>query len=158
MLDHVIVTVSDFTRSIAFYEQALKPLGITEFLDYKGQDGHPDLKGFGNDGRFFFWQPLNVWFALRGTLRGLAQNAELLSVTGVRSRPSSPTSLPCSIGSPGGDFISSSSDGEGETPADIGRKDVRVEEDERGAGACHRAHPEAAVDHDVDAAAGSAPA
>jgi hypothetical protein len=27
MLDHVIVTVSDFTRSIAFYEQALKPLG-----------------------------------------------------------------------------------------------------------------------------------
>jgi catechol 2,3-dioxygenase-like lactoylglutathione lyase family enzyme len=52
MLDHVIVTVSNFTRSIAFYEQALKPLGITDFLDYKGQDGHPDLKGFGNDGRF----------------------------------------------------------------------------------------------------------
>ena len=38
MLDHVIVTVSDFTRSIAFYAQALKPLGITDFLDYKGQD------------------------------------------------------------------------------------------------------------------------
>src|SRR3984893_5830984 len=55
MLDHVIVTVSDFTRSIAFYAQALKPLGITDFLDYRGQDGHPDLKGFGNDGRFFFW-------------------------------------------------------------------------------------------------------
>ncbi|MCI0630279.1 MAG: hypothetical protein L0Y44_06445 [Phycisphaerales bacterium] len=55
MLDHVIVTVSDFTRSIAFYAQALKPLGITDFLDYQGQDGHPDLKGFGNDGRFFFW-------------------------------------------------------------------------------------------------------
>ena len=55
MLDHVIVTVSDFTRSIAFYAQALKPLGITDFLDYKGQDGHPDLKGFGNDGCFFFW-------------------------------------------------------------------------------------------------------
>ena len=55
MLDHVIVTVSDFARSIAFYEHALKPLGITDFLDYKGQDGHPDLKGFGNDGRFFFW-------------------------------------------------------------------------------------------------------
>src|SRR5258705_11833874 len=55
MLDHVIVTVSDFTRSIAFYAQALKPLGITDFLDYQGQDGHPDLKGFGTDGRFFFW-------------------------------------------------------------------------------------------------------
>ena len=37
MLDHVIVTVSDFTRSIAFYAEALKPLGITDFLDYKGQ-------------------------------------------------------------------------------------------------------------------------
>ena len=55
MLDHVIVTVSDFARSIAFYEPALKPLGITDFLDYKGHHGHPDLKGFGNDGRFFFW-------------------------------------------------------------------------------------------------------
>ena len=53
MLDHVIVTVSNFARSIAFYEQALKPLGITDFLDFKGQHGHPDLKGFGTDGRFF---------------------------------------------------------------------------------------------------------
>ena len=33
MLDHIIV-------SITFYAQALKPLGITDFLDYKGQDGH----------------------------------------------------------------------------------------------------------------------
>ncbi len=55
MLDHVIVTVSNFARSITFYEQALKPLGITDFLDFKGQDGHPDLKGFGSDERFFFW-------------------------------------------------------------------------------------------------------
>ncbi len=37
MLDHVIVTVSDFARSIAFYAHALKPLGITDFRDYKGQ-------------------------------------------------------------------------------------------------------------------------
>ena len=37
MLDHVIVTVSDFTRSIAFYAQALKPLGITDFLDLKAR-------------------------------------------------------------------------------------------------------------------------
>jgi catechol 2,3-dioxygenase-like lactoylglutathione lyase family enzyme len=55
MLDHVIITVSNSARSIAFYKQALKPLGITEFLDYKGRNGHPDLKGFGKDGRFFFW-------------------------------------------------------------------------------------------------------
>jgi catechol 2,3-dioxygenase-like lactoylglutathione lyase family enzyme len=31
------------------------PLGITDFLDYDGQDGHPDLKGFGKDGSFFIW-------------------------------------------------------------------------------------------------------
>ena len=43
MLDHVIVTVSEFRRSTAFYAQALKPLGITDFLDYKGQDGHPSV-------------------------------------------------------------------------------------------------------------------
>jgi catechol 2,3-dioxygenase-like lactoylglutathione lyase family enzyme len=49
MLDHIIVTVRDFTRSIAFYEQALKPLGMTDFLAYEGQDGHSDLKGFGKD-------------------------------------------------------------------------------------------------------------
>jgi len=33
----------------------LKPLGITNFTDYEGQDGHPDLKGFGDGKRAFFW-------------------------------------------------------------------------------------------------------
>jgi catechol 2,3-dioxygenase-like lactoylglutathione lyase family enzyme len=55
MLDHIILTVSDFKRSIAFYKKALKPLGITDFVDYDGTDGHPDLKGFGTDDRYFFW-------------------------------------------------------------------------------------------------------
>ena len=55
MLDHVILTVTDFKRSVAFYRKALEPLGITEFTDFKGVDGHPDLKGFGKRGRFFFW-------------------------------------------------------------------------------------------------------
>jgi len=55
MLDHVILTVSDFERSIAFYTQALKPLGVTDLLDYQGRDGHPDLVGFGDSGRFYFW-------------------------------------------------------------------------------------------------------
>jgi hypothetical protein len=31
MIDHVILTVSDFKRSVAFYAKALKPLGITNF-------------------------------------------------------------------------------------------------------------------------------
>ena len=53
MIDHVILTVSDFKRSVAFYAKALKPLGITTFIDYEGKDGHPDLKGFGDDKNIF---------------------------------------------------------------------------------------------------------
>src|SRR5579862_4594851 len=55
MIDHVILTVADFTRSVAFYAKALKPLGITNFTDYEGHAGHPDLKGFGDGKRAFFW-------------------------------------------------------------------------------------------------------
>ena len=55
MIDHIILTVSDFQRSVAFYANALKPLGITNFTDYEGHDGHPDLKGFGDGKRAFFW-------------------------------------------------------------------------------------------------------
>jgi catechol 2,3-dioxygenase-like lactoylglutathione lyase family enzyme len=58
MLDHVFITVSDLRRSIAFYTAALAPLGIDRRLNYDGKDGppgHPDLKGFGANGRMFFW-------------------------------------------------------------------------------------------------------
>jgi len=58
MLDHVFLSVSDLDRSIAFYTAVLAPLGITNRLDYDGKDGppgHPDLKGFGANGRVFFW-------------------------------------------------------------------------------------------------------
>ena len=55
MIDHVILTVSDFKRLVAFYAKALKPLGITSFIDYEGKDGHPDLKGFGVGKSHFFW-------------------------------------------------------------------------------------------------------
>ncbi|MYN26767.1 VOC family protein [Duganella levis] len=58
MLDHVFISVSDIARSIAFYEKALAPLGIAHALDYDGRQGppgHPDLKGFGANGRVFFW-------------------------------------------------------------------------------------------------------
>ena len=58
MLDHVFISVSDIDRSVAFYEKALKPLGILHAIDYDGKDGppgHPDLKGFGANGRLFFW-------------------------------------------------------------------------------------------------------
>lgn len=55
MLDHVILTVREFKRSVAFYTKALKPLGVTAFTAYEGKDGHPDLMGFGDGKTFFFW-------------------------------------------------------------------------------------------------------
>jgi len=55
VIDHVILTVKDFRRSVDFYVKALKPLGITNFADYEGHDGHPDLKGFGDGKSAFFW-------------------------------------------------------------------------------------------------------
>jgi catechol 2,3-dioxygenase-like lactoylglutathione lyase family enzyme len=58
MLDHVFLSVSDTERSITFYTAALAPLGISQRLDYDGRNGppgHPDLKGFGKNGRMIFW-------------------------------------------------------------------------------------------------------
>src|ERR1700756_4131338 len=54
MLDHMILTVSDVARSLAFYEAALKPLDIKFFMPSKGENGHPDLWGFGDGKRVFF--------------------------------------------------------------------------------------------------------
>lgn len=58
MLDHIFLTVSDLARSVAFYEAVLPMLGITTRHDYEGKNGppgHPDLEGFGANGRIFFW-------------------------------------------------------------------------------------------------------
>ncbi|HUN86453.1 MAG TPA: VOC family protein [Terracidiphilus sp.] len=58
MLDHVFLTVSNMKRSIRFYEAVLAPLGIHERVDFNGKDGppgHPDLQGFGANGRLFLW-------------------------------------------------------------------------------------------------------
>ena len=56
MLDHIILTVSDVERSLKFYTAALKPLKIKMSEPYKGADGHPDLWGFGDGQKAFFWQ------------------------------------------------------------------------------------------------------
>jgi catechol 2,3-dioxygenase-like lactoylglutathione lyase family enzyme len=55
LLDHIILSVSDVERSLAFYDAALKPLDIKFFLPYKGEGDHPDLWGFGDGKRAFFW-------------------------------------------------------------------------------------------------------
>lgn len=55
MIDHVILTVSNFERSVAFYNQAFKPLGVAMVSDFKGEDGHPNLKGFGDGKTVFLW-------------------------------------------------------------------------------------------------------
>lgn len=58
MIDHIFLTVSDLARSVAFYEAVLPQVGITRRHDYDGKDGpagHPDLKGFGAQGRVFLW-------------------------------------------------------------------------------------------------------
>ena len=55
MIDHVILTVSNFERSVAFYTKVLEPLGIAFAMDFNGRDGHPDLKGFGDGKTIFLW-------------------------------------------------------------------------------------------------------
>jgi catechol 2,3-dioxygenase-like lactoylglutathione lyase family enzyme len=58
VIDHVFLTVSDMDRSIEFYDQALRPLGMRHLIDFDGSDGpegHPDLKGFGKDGAYVLW-------------------------------------------------------------------------------------------------------
>jgi hypothetical protein len=55
MIDHIILTVSGVERSLAFYEAALAPLNIKLFMPYQGENGHPDLWGFRDGKRAFFW-------------------------------------------------------------------------------------------------------
>jgi catechol 2,3-dioxygenase-like lactoylglutathione lyase family enzyme len=78
MIDHVFLTVSDLDRSIDFYTKALAPLGIVKRFDYDGKNGppgHPDLKGFGANGRFFFW--LRSGTPMPGAVHvGLVANSE----------------------------------------------------------------------------------
>src|ERR1700732_4303998 len=50
MLDHITIGVSDIARSKAFYDRALRALGI----DRLHSDGD-DFAGYGANGRAFFW-------------------------------------------------------------------------------------------------------
>ena len=50
MLDHVTIGVSDIERSKAFYDSALRPLGIERLY----ADG-PTFAGYGAGRKAFFW-------------------------------------------------------------------------------------------------------
>ena len=52
MIDHVYISVTDSDRSLAFYLEALKPLGWSAFGNYdsaSGPAGIPNLYGIGDD-------------------------------------------------------------------------------------------------------------
>ena len=53
LIDHVYISVTDIDRSLAFYLDALQPLGWSAFGNYEaasGPEGVPDLYGIGDDG------------------------------------------------------------------------------------------------------------
>lgn len=55
MIDHITLGVSDFTQSVAFYDQAFAPLGVTRLFDVPLE--HTDgvqVTGYGDD-RPWFW-------------------------------------------------------------------------------------------------------
>jgi len=52
MIDHVYIPVADIARSLAFYSQALKPLGWSAIGNYdsaSGPEDVPSLYGIGDD-------------------------------------------------------------------------------------------------------------
>ena len=57
MLDHVGFSVADYKKAKAFYEKALKPLGIGVIMEVTpelaGEDIH--AAGFGENGKPYFW-------------------------------------------------------------------------------------------------------
>jgi catechol 2,3-dioxygenase-like lactoylglutathione lyase family enzyme len=50
MIDHVGFSVSDYSRSKTFYEQALKPLGYTLVMEATAQATGMPAAGFGSEG------------------------------------------------------------------------------------------------------------
>ena len=56
MLDHVSLTVSDFKRSRAFYDAALKPLGASMLWEVSAQEsGSAPYAGYGRPPRPTYW-------------------------------------------------------------------------------------------------------
>lgn len=69
MIDHVYISVTDIEKSLAFYLEALKPLGWSAFGKYdsaSGPKGIPDLHGVGDDAnRSGTAVPSSIWLRQR---------------------------------------------------------------------------------------------
>ena len=56
MIDHTGVVVSDITKSKAFYEKALAPIGYVLIMEFPASvTGHTDVAGFGEPPKPDFW-------------------------------------------------------------------------------------------------------
>lgn len=74
MIDHTGITVSDFEKSKAFYQQALAPIGYVLIMALPASvTGHTDVAGFGEPSKPDFWlrrgtpnrPPIHVAFRVR---------------------------------------------------------------------------------------------
>nr|WP_041321440.1 VOC family protein [Hyphomicrobium denitrificans] len=66
MLDHIGFPIADYARSVAFYRQALAPLGIALLKEFRfSEDGADGYAGFGRQ-RPQFW--IGTGTALKGRL------------------------------------------------------------------------------------------
>jgi catechol 2,3-dioxygenase-like lactoylglutathione lyase family enzyme len=56
MLDHIGLTISDMERARAFYEVALRPLGLGVLMEVTAEQTGADAHaGFGDGGKPYFW-------------------------------------------------------------------------------------------------------
>ena len=52
-LDHVAISTADYRKSLAFYEAALAPLGISTLMKFEGAEGN--TSGLGANNNPFLW-------------------------------------------------------------------------------------------------------
>jgi catechol 2,3-dioxygenase-like lactoylglutathione lyase family enzyme len=56
MIDHIGIGVTDYTKSRAFYDKALAPLGIALVMEVTAeQTGDEPAAGYGENGKPYFW-------------------------------------------------------------------------------------------------------
>ncbi len=103
MLDHIGFPVSDLERSKLFYQEALRPMGMTLLLEVTAeQTGGGAHAGFGAGGKPFFWigdgtapnGSVHVAFAAENRNAVQAFYEAALKAGGVDSGSGPPATLP----------------------------------------------------------------